>query len=202
MTRTATARLALPVLEPSARARVDQDRRTARDSVLVLYPGPNAVLVRSASPGDAHQIHALIDRFVARGLLLPRTLDQVGRTIRDFVVAVEGGRVVGCAALRIYSETLAEVAALAVAEDMHGMGIGAQLVRALKDEARALGLQRLFALTLEVRFFQKLGFEPTDIAEFPDKIARDCRTCAKRSNCVEVGVACDLADGAFVYGRA
>ena len=106
MTRSGAA-LPLPVVEPAAHPELERRRWTSRDGLLVLYPGPDAIVIRSAGLGDAREIHALLEGFAARGLLLPRTLDQVCRTIRDFVVAVEAGRIVGCGALKIYSETLA-----------------------------------------------------------------------------------------------
>jgi N-acetylglutamate synthase-like GNAT family acetyltransferase len=102
---------------------------------------------------------------------------------------VEEDNIVGCAALRIYSSELAEIGALAVAEDRHGAGIGRRLVEALVHDARLLGLSRVFALTLQDGFFHRLGFATTDIAEFPGKIAADCATCARRTTCTEIAVA-------------
>ncbi|MGH8722608.1 MAG: N-acetyltransferase, partial [Burkholderiales bacterium] len=195
-------RAALPVLQHAAARAVEPRRWIARDDLLVLYPGPDAIVVRSAGLGDAREIHALLENFAARGLLLPRTLDQVCRTIRDFVVAVEHGRIVGCGALKIYSETLAEVAALAVAEDRHGAGIGSRIVRALNGEAWALGIRRLFALTLQESFFRRLGFRTVPVTEFPEKLARDCASCDRRSNCIEIAVAHEVTEDSIRSGKA
>ncbi len=202
MTRSGAAlRLPLPVLEPAAHPELERRRRASRDGVLVLYPGPDAVVIRTAGLGDAREIHALLEGFAARGLLLPRTLDQVCRTIRDFVVAVEAGRIVGCGALKIYSETLAEVGALAVAEDRHGAGIGSRIVRALDAEAWALGIRRLFALTLQESFFHRLGFRTVHVSEFPEKIARDCAVCDRRTDCIEIAVAREVTHESTRSGR-
>jgi amino-acid N-acetyltransferase len=197
VTRSAAVRAALPVLGPTAAPAVERRRWILRDDLLVLYPGPDRIVIRSAGPGDAREIHALLEGFAAAGRLLARTLDQVCSTIRDYVVAVEGDRIIGCGALRIYSETLAEIGALAVAADRQGEGIGGRIVRALLDEARALGLRRIFALTLEERFFHRQGFRTTDVRQFPAKIARDCAGCAKRTHCPEIAVECDLGDEAM-----
>lgn len=187
--RTGTAvRLRLPVLQPSLRTQVESRRWSTRNDVLVLYPGPDSVVIRSAGLSDARAIHILLESFAERGLLLHRTLDQIRRTIRDFVVAVEDGRVVGCGALHVYGETLAEVGALAVAEDRHGRGVGARIVHALESAADTLGIRRLFALTLQDGFFHRLGFRTADVREFPEKIARDCARCDRRSHCPEIAV--------------
>ncbi|MGH7464961.1 MAG: GNAT family N-acetyltransferase, partial [Longimicrobiales bacterium] len=95
----------------------------------------------------------------------------------------------GCAALRIYSGHVAEVGALAVRADRHGSGIGRRLVEALVHDAVLLGLRRVFALTLADGFFHRLGFETTLVSEFPEKLAADCSSCARRPTCREIAVA-------------
>jgi amino-acid N-acetyltransferase len=182
--------VALPVLQRAVRHGLERQRQSR--PVLVLVPDAPRQTIRGATPADAAAIHALQQGFVARGLLLPRSLEQIYRTIRDFVVAVEDDQVVGCVALRIYSEELAEVGALAVAEARHGTGVGRRLVQTLLAEARALGLRRVFALTLQDGFFHRLGFETVRINEFPAKIAADCAVCARRSACSEIAVALTL----------
>lgn len=151
-----------------------------------------APILRRAEPTDAAAMHALLEVFVARGLLLPRSVEQVLGTIPDFMVAVEDGRVVGTVALRIYSAELAEVSALAVAEHLHGYGIGRRLVEAVISNARGLGLRRLFALTMEDTFFHRLGFATTSIDEFPQKFVADCCSCSRRVGWREITVAIAL----------
>jgi amino-acid N-acetyltransferase len=171
-----------------------------REPVTLPLPGCVAasqpvpmVLLRRATEGDADVIHALLDGYVALGLVLPRTRAQVGAMIDDFIVAWDGEDIVGCAALRMYSPLYAEIGGLAVAAHWHGQGIGRLLVEALVEEATASDLTRVFALTLQEGFFHKLGFRTTAIAEFPEKIARDCSVCARRNACIEIAVVRDLA---------
>jgi amino-acid N-acetyltransferase len=159
---------------------------------LTLVRAAGAVTLRRAVPADAIHVHALLQRFVERQVLLPRTLEQITCSIGDFVVATEDGQVVGSAALRRYSADLAEVVALAVAEPLHGAGIGRRLVEMLLAHARVMGVRRVFALTLEAGFFHRLGFATTTVAEFPQKVAADCSSCARRRSCVETTVALTL----------
>ncbi|MBX6364002.1 MAG: N-acetyltransferase [Gemmatimonadetes bacterium] len=151
-----------------------------------------AVRLRAARLADVPAILELLDGFARRGLLLPRTPEQVYRNIREFVIAEDGDALVGCGALRIYSPQLAEIGALAVAEHCHGRGIGRCLVDALVDEALDLGIARVFALTLQPGFFHRLGFRTGRVEEFPQKIAADCASCAKRATCMEITVVRDL----------
>jgi amino-acid N-acetyltransferase len=66
------------------------------------------------------------------------------------------------------------------------------MIEALLAQAKSLGLNKVIALTLQPEFFHKLGFEPTVVAEYPQKIAADCSRCAKRATCIEVAVAYQL----------
>jgi amino-acid N-acetyltransferase len=172
-----------------------------RDPVTLPLPGCVAasrpvpmVLLRRATSGDAGAIHALLEGYVALGLVLPRTRAQVDIMVGDFIVAWDGVDIVGCAALKIYSPLYAEIGGLAVAAHWHGQGIGRLLVEALIEEATAADMTRVFALTLQEGFFHKLGFRTTVISEFPEKMARDCSGCARRDACIEIAVVRDLAD--------
>lgn len=82
-------------------------------------------------------------------------------SIQEFVVAEDAeGRVIGCGALHVMWEDLAEVRTLAVASEWLGKGVGRAIIARLYEEARGLGLSRLFCLTFEVDFFRRQGFEP------------------------------------------
>jgi amino-acid N-acetyltransferase len=152
-----------------------------------------AVTVRPARLGDMRQVEALINRFARSNLMLPKTGEQLNRNFREFVVAVDAEeRVVGCAALRVYNETLAEVASLAVDESAHGQGVGRKLVERILQEARALGLETVFALTLQELFFHRLGFRTVQKEMFPLKVWADCRMCPKLHACDEVAVAIEV----------
>ena len=149
-----------------------------------------APVVRRARIDDMAQVAPLINGFAARGLMLPKTEDQLYRTFREFVLAFdENGRVIGSAALRVYGPQLAELSALAVDERAHGRGVGRALVEAIIEQAAELGIRTVFALTLEDGFFHRLGFRTVRKELFPQKIAADCVGCAKRHACPEITVA-------------
>ena len=151
------------------------------------------VTVRPARISDMRQVEALVNGFARDNLMLPKTYDQLARLFREFVVAVDAdGVVLGCGALRVYGEQLAEIASLAVDERAHGAGIGRRLVDRLVEDGRALGLTRLFALTLQEGFFHRIGFRTVQRDNFPGKVWADCRNCPKLHACDETAVALDV----------
>ena len=153
-------------------------------------------MIRRARPSDVPAIHALIHRYAGRDLLLPRPLTDIYERIRDFWVAVDGGQVVGCAALRIWWHDLAEVRSLAVAPSAEGHGHGAKLVEAVAAEATRFGVKNLFALTRIPDWFERNGFEAVDRAVLYHKVWGDCASCPKRDACDEVAVVRPLVPGA------
>lgn len=160
---------------------------------LAAAPDVSLLLVRPARPADMADVEPLIRAFARLGLLLPKSLDHLHRTFREFLVARDaGGALLGCVALRVYSPALAEVSALAVAPAAHGRGVGRRLMEALVHEARALGIPTLFALTLEEGFFHRIGFRTTTRERFPEKIAADCTGCPRRAGCLEITVMLDI----------
>lgn len=117
--------------------------------------------VRPARTGDVRQIQALVEPLVQQRILLGKDLVVFFESMQEFQVAVdEHDTVIGCGALHVMWEDLAEVRTLAVASDWLGRGVGHTILDSLEDRARALGLARLFCLTFEVDFFTKHGFEP------------------------------------------
>lgn len=153
-------------------------------------PDFDRIEFRPARIADMVEIEPLIRGFANDNLMLPKGLDQLTRSFREFVVAVDGdGYVVGCGALRVYTEGLAEVCSLAVDPRYQGHGVGRGIVERLVDEARALGLTDVFALTLRPEFFEKLGFAVAPKEDFPLKVWADCRSCPKLNACDEIAVA-------------
>lgn len=164
-----------------------QLRMREEDMAPALERGP---VIRPARIGDMRQVAPLVNGFAKRGLMLPKTEEQLVRTFREFVLAFDdAGGVVGCAGLRVYSPDLAELCALAVDERAHGRGVGRRLVEGIVEQAAELGVRTLFALTLEEGFFHRLGFRTVKKELFPQKIAADCNGCAKRDACPEITVA-------------
>jgi amino-acid N-acetyltransferase len=149
-------------------------------------------MIRKARIPDAKAIHKLLNTYAKDGLMLSRSLSDIYEAIRDFYVFEEKDAVVGTVCLHICWEDLAEVRSLAVAEG-HGLkGLGRQLVLACLDEARQLGLRRVFALTYKPGFFEKLGFHLIEKSELPHKIWGDCMKCAKFPECDEIAMSLEL----------
>jgi len=148
--------------------------------------------VRGAVLGDVPRLAKLMAPFVATGDLLPRGDYDLCRHIKEYLVVETGEEIVACVSLKIYSQELAELAALAVRDDWQGAGLGRTLVEALLVEARALGLRTVFALTRKPVFFTRLGFDPAVREEFPLKVWADCARCPRQSCCDEVAVALTL----------
>jgi amino-acid N-acetyltransferase len=125
-------------------------------------PGPNAVVVRRAHTADVRAIRRLVDAYAAQRILLSKATVTLYEDVQEFWVAELGGSVVGCGALHVLWEDLAEVRTLAVAQECRGWGIGARILRRLIETARDLGVQRVFTLTFEVDFFAAHGFTIID----------------------------------------
>ena len=149
-------------------------------------------MIRKAILQDARQIHRLLLTYAKDGLVLSRSLMEIFEAIRDFYVFVEEDRVVGAAALNICWEDLAEVRSLVVDASFAGRGIGKHLVEACLSEARFLGIGRVFALTYQQAFFEKLGFSVIEKSELPQKIWGDCIKCAKFPECDEIALSRSL----------
>jgi len=152
------------------------------------------VIVRPARLADADAIARLNNTFADAGLMLRRAPAAIALAIDDYVVAADGrGVLVGCGALKEYSPSLGEVAAIAVAPDAHGRGVGKAVVGAVEALALKRGIDHVFALTLQPGFFDALGYEQAERARFPEKIRRDCVGCARRFACTEICFAKRLA---------
>ena len=142
-------------------------------------------MIRKAKIADVAQIQTLINTYAGSGQMLPRTLNDLYESLRDFSVFEEGGGIVGVCALHVSWEGLAELRSLEVRTDRMGKGIGRHLVQACLEEAAALGALRVFVLTYQVDFFRKLDFTSIDKKDLPHKIWTDCLNCVKFPNCDE-----------------
>ena len=144
---------------------------------------------RAALPRDILGIVELVNGFAAERVMLPRTPESVELALDDFIVAVDGrGAVIACGALKEYSPSLAEVASLAVSRRVHARGLGRGIMERLELLARRRGIAELFALTLTPGFFERAGYVPVERALYPEKMKRDCVSCARRFGCAEVCV--------------
>ena len=150
-------------------------------------------LVRRARVTDAGGIQRLITVFADRDEMLHRSLGEIYENIRDFYVAEdERGEIVACGGLHVCWSHLAEVKSLAVDEGEQRKGHGRRIVEACIEEARALGLTTVFALTYRPEFFTRLGFRIVDKATLPHKVWNECIRCPKFPGCGEVAVVYDL----------
>jgi amino-acid N-acetyltransferase len=157
--------------------------------------------LRRAVPDDVRGIAAVMADYVVKAVLLPRPVSELYQSIREFHVVVReqpGGEpeVVACAALRLLWGDLGEVRSLAVRPDSHGRGLGGKLVARVLEDARALGLQRVIALTREVPFFERCGFKIVERETLPRKVWTDCVRCPRRHACDEIAVVFDVVPGA------
>jgi amino-acid N-acetyltransferase len=144
--------------------------------------------LRSARLADVPAIHALLREQAAAGNLLPRTQENLVRHVRDFVVAARDGAVAAVGALEIMGPDLGEVRSLAVAPAFHRQGLGERVTRALIDQARAVGLKRVMALTYVPGFFGRLGFAVVSKDDLPEKVWQVCVKCYKFNRCDEIAV--------------
>ncbi len=147
-------------------------------------------MLRKATIGDVKKMHGLIENYAKRGEMLPCALVDLYERVRDFYVYVddETGDVVGACALHICWEDLAEIRSLAVSEEKSLKGIGTKMAAACIEEAKDLGIKKIFALTYKPLFFEKLNFKEIDKSVLPHKIWGDCIKCSKFPECDETAM--------------
>ena len=148
--------------------------------------------VRLATIADVPHLYELLDSYAQRGNLLPRPMSELYRHLRDFFVVERNQRPIACGALEIFTADLGEVRSLVVADGHNGLGLGKLLVSRITDEAIALGLSRLMALTYVPEFFHKLGFVTVRKETLPEKVWGVCVKCYKFDRCDETAVVMDL----------
>ncbi|NBM17173.1 amino-acid N-acetyltransferase [Streptomyces sp. GC420] len=132
-----------------------------------MPPVSNAVTIRRARTADVPALRRLLDSYVRDRILLDKATVTLYEDIQEFWVAERDSdaEVVGCGALHVMWEDLAEVRTLAVDPALKGHGVGHRLLDKLLNTARWLGVRRIFCLTFEVDFFGKHGF--VEIGETP-----------------------------------
>lgn len=162
------------------------------------------VMVRKAKIGDSEQIKKLIGFYASQGFMLARPLYEIYENIRDFFVTEINGEIVGCCATHIFGKEykpgskesiLAEIRSLAVLEGQQRKGIGTKLVKECIEEAKKLGVTRIFVLTVKenLEFFKKVGFKKNKNMELPQKIWQECVKCPRfPSECNETPLFLDI----------
>ncbi len=150
--------------------------------------------IRRATLDDVPGMMVQLNEYARQAEILPRTKDDVYRTIREWVVAekVEDGdltqSIVGMGSLLIMWRDLAEIRSLVIDPTCQGLGLGRQIVTLLIAEAKTLNIPQLFALTRKPGFFLKMGFQMTRLETLPRKVHRDCVFCPRFHACDEVAV--------------
>jgi amino-acid N-acetyltransferase len=157
--------------------------------------GGQQQLVRKARLPDVNGMFRIINHYAEKQRMLPKTHLQLYENLRDYSVATESSapnHPVGCGALHIYWENLAEIRALAVAPEMTNRGIGAYLVELLLEEAREMQIEQVFLFTYEPRFFSRFGFIQVEHRTMPLKVYNECFHCPKFNKCDEIAMVLHL----------
>jgi len=147
-----------------------------------------AMNIRSAKISDVEAIYSLINDYAEQDKMLFRSLADIYKNLQSFTVTEDNGKILGCCGLEVIWSDLAEIKSLAVDEASTNRGVGKSLVAAAVEQAAKLGVPKVFALTLDPSFFEKLGFEVIEKDKLPMKVWSDCARCPKQQNCDETAV--------------
>ena len=128
------------------------------------------VIIRRARTADVRDIRRLVDTYTADRRLLSKATVALYEDMQELWVAERDSAVVGCGAVHVMWEDLAEIRTVAVDPDHRGQKIGHRVVTALLDTARDLGVRRVFVLTFETTFFGSFGFVPIDGTPVPHDV--------------------------------
>ncbi len=147
-------------------------------------------MIRRATLRDVKSIHRLIAEQAQSGHILARAMSELYSQVKDFIVSEDdgSGEIVGCGALQIVWEDLAEIRSLAVQTEYQGQGVGTALIEALLEESGQMGVSKVFVLTYRPELFQRLGFALMDKSLLPHKIWADCIRCTKFPECDEIAL--------------
>jgi len=146
------------------------------------------IKIDRARVSDAASVHQMISHFADKREMLPRALSEIYEDIRDYFVVRQRDQVIACAALHVTWVDLAEIRSLAVYEKEQNQKIGSLLVQACLEEAKELGIPRVFCLVRKPAFFEKHGFQLIDKMELPQKVWAECYRCPKFPDCDEVAL--------------
>ncbi len=146
------------------------------------------IAYRRATFDDVEGIHKLVNNYAQGGLMLPRSRNSIYENLRDYIVAEEGGQLLGCGALHFVWDRLAEIRSLAVAPSLQKSGIGRRLVELLEEEGRERGAKLFFTLTYQSGFFAKCDYVETAKEKLPQKVWKECVYCPLYPYCDEVAL--------------
>jgi amino-acid N-acetyltransferase len=116
------------------------------------------LVVRPARTSDIKKIRSIVDSYADQRRLLSKETVTLYEGVQEFTIAEVNGEVVGCGALHVLWEDLAEVRTVAVVESMQGKGIGHAILESILNKAKEIGVKKVFCLTFETKFFGSHGF--------------------------------------------
>jgi amino-acid N-acetyltransferase len=191
---------------PPASKPGEKKHRGKLRKVLIKPSKKRKIIIEKAQIRDVEEILELVNVFAKSNLMLPRGPQYLYENIRDFVIASDRNvpvysltetrevlhLIVACGSLHVLWDDIAEVRALAIHPDYQHLGLGSKLVQYMKQEARQLGIKRLFTFTLSEVFFKTLGFKKIKRKSLPPKVWGECSRCPKYFHCDEVGMVLDL----------
>ena len=150
--------------------------------------------ISAATEDDIPGIQRLLNHYAEQGDLLPRTRADLQENLAHFRIIKDeqNQNVIACGSLEHFTEELAEIRSLMVAQDIKRGGLGRKIVECLIEIAKARNVGRLMALTYVPEFFHKLGFHTVDKSIFPEKVWGICVNCYKFHNCDEIAVLLEL----------
>ena len=194
-------------IEPPPTPKSEEKKRKEKFlKVLLNDKDERQIVIQKAQIRDVEEILELINAFAAMNLMLPRGPQYLYENIRDFVIACDSNvpvysvtetrevlpLLVACGSLHVLWEDIAEIRALAIHPDYQHLGLGSKLIETMKEEAKQLGIHRLYTFTLTEDFFKTFGFRRQDRSELPPKVWGECSRCPKYFHCDEVGMVLDL----------
>ncbi len=143
---------------------------------------------RAANFSDVENMHKLLNDYAREGLMLPRSRNSIYENLRDYIVAVENNRLVGCGALHFVWGRLGEIRSLAIVPEKKGTGIGRKIVELLEEDGVDRGAKMFFALTYQPGFFAKCDYIETEKEKLPQKVWKECVYCPQYPYCNEIAL--------------
>lgn len=146
------------------------------------------IMIRKASVKDVLSIAEIVNLYAQKGIMLQRPISRIYDNVRDYHIIEHDGEIAGCGALHVMWSDLAEIRAVALKDGFMGKGYGKQLVEKLVEEAKTLEIEKVFVLTYQQKFFEKMGFSEISKSELPHKIWSECVNCVHFPDCDEVAL--------------
>jgi amino-acid N-acetyltransferase len=148
--------------------------------------------IRPARVSDVRQMHKIVEFYADNKEMLHRSLNSIYENIQEYIVAEEDGKIIGCGALHVAWEDLAEIKALAIAPEYRRKKLGTKIAEQLQENAKKLGVKKVFSLSFKPDFFIRLGYSVIPKETLPHKIWSECINCHLFPDCGEVPLLLDL----------